>query len=85
MVDHIAKPTRPPGRYELSWDGVDDHGRPVEQGDYILHVEASREHGGHQYEKIPLTLRDEALKERVAAGSELGQINITFGSGERRS
>ena len=29
MVFTIARPTRPPGKYKVIWDGKDDHGKPV--------------------------------------------------------
>src|SRR5207253_2113913 len=28
MVFTIARPTRPPGKYSVIWDGKDDHGKP---------------------------------------------------------
>ena len=27
-----------PGRYQASWDGKDQHGRPVSSGVYIFHL-----------------------------------------------
>lgn len=79
VIDHVARPTRPPGSYSLVWDGRDEHGRPVEQGEYILHVEASREHGGHQYEKLTLSLRDQVVSATSEPGSELGAVRASFG------
>ncbi len=78
VIDHVARPTKPPGVYDIEWDGVDDHGRPVEQGEYILHIEASREHGGHQYVKLPVNLSNTADVWTVDPGSELGKISIDF-------
>ncbi len=78
VIDHVARPTKPPGVYDIEWDGVDDHGRPVEQGEYILHIEASREHGGHQYVKLPVNFSNKADVWSVDPGSELGEISIEF-------
>jgi len=44
------------GVYNVFWDGVDDSGRSVPLGDYVLHVETSRERGQHTYRSLPLTI-----------------------------
>ncbi len=49
---NVTRPTRSPGEYQLVWDGRDDSGTLIQPGDYLLHVEASREHGGHSYRNI---------------------------------
>ncbi len=30
----VARPTRPPGKYKVIWDGKDDRGKPVPAGEY---------------------------------------------------
>lgn len=79
IVDTIAEPTRPPGEYSLVWDGKDMAGNPVSKGSYIIHVEASREHGGHQYESLEVNLGDSAFAESVEPGNELGSIEVGYG------
>ncbi|PCJ40164.1 MAG: thiamine biosynthesis protein [SAR86 cluster bacterium] len=49
---NVTRPTRGPGEYQLVWDGRDDSGTLIQPGDYLLHVEASREHGGHSYRNV---------------------------------
>ena len=44
--------TRGSGVYKVYWDGVDDAGRAVTPGRYVLHVETSRERGGHTHRTI---------------------------------
>ena len=29
LIDTISRPTRPPGKYLITWDGKDDHGKPL--------------------------------------------------------
>ncbi|WP_158085596.1 DUF2271 domain-containing protein [Henriciella aquimarina] len=82
LVDAVAGPTRRPGEYELSWDGLTDDGEPVPPGDYILHIEAAREHGGHQHESIDFTLSDEAFSDETAPGEELGEVALRFGAAQ---
>ena len=78
IVDQVARPTRPPGSYEIIWDGRDDHGRLMPQGQYTLHVECSREHGRHQYEKTALDLRAAPLAASIDPGAELGAVRIAY-------
>ncbi|NHK27143.1 DUF2271 domain-containing protein [Parvularcula flava] len=79
IVDTIAEPTRPPGDYSLGWDGKDLTGNPVSKGSYIIHIEASREHGGHQYESFEVNLGDRAFAESIGPGNELGTIEVGYG------
>src|ERR1051325_1778113 len=48
MVDAISRPTRPPGKYTVIWNGKDDHGKPLPRGEYTLCIDAAREHGTYQ-------------------------------------
>ncbi len=34
LIDTISRATRPPGKYTVTWDGKDDHGKPVGPGTY---------------------------------------------------
>lgn len=79
LVDAMSGPTRRPGVYSLVWDGFDDDGGAVPPGDYILHVEAAREHGDHQHSSIDLPLSGGAFTESIPAETELGEIRVRFG------
>jgi len=78
LVDAVAGPTRRPGEYELEWDRLDDDGAPVPNGNYVLHIEASREHGGHQHESLAFSLADEPFTLTAEAGEELGETTVSF-------
>jgi thiamine biosynthesis lipoprotein ApbE len=41
----ISSATRPPGKYTLRWNGLNDAGKPVQPGTYTVFIEAAREHG----------------------------------------
>ena len=56
LIETIARPTRPPGKYDVAWDGKDDAGKPVPAGEYTLFLEAAREHGTYQIIRKPLAL-----------------------------
>ncbi len=79
LIDTVAQPTRPPGQYTLVWDGRDEAGVPVKKGSYTLHIEASREHGGHSYERRELLLADTAVEEIIPIQAELGEVTLHYG------
>lgn len=79
VVDGVTRPTRMPGKYNVTWDGRDDYGNPVEQGSYILHIEVAREHGGHTYRQIPIEVTDKTFFLEQVAEGELGPVAVSFG------
>jgi thiamine biosynthesis lipoprotein len=82
IVDTTAKPTRAPGRYAVGWDGTDAAGRAAAPGAYLIHIEAAREHGGHAYQTIPVTLDGAAGGADAAVKDELGATNVRYGRGK---
>lgn len=77
-LDAVAKPSRQPGQYKLSWDGKDDHGKMVPAGQYIVHIETSREHGDHSYQTIELEVKAKNLSKALAAQTEIGAVKMNF-------
>ena len=45
MPNSGVRATRPAGTYSVTWDGTDTEGNRVPSGDYVVYVEAAREHG----------------------------------------
>ncbi len=82
LVDAISEPSRNPGHYSIVWDGFDDFGQAVCQGNYTLHVEASREHGKHQLVKMKVVIGETTFKMENKAQGEIGDIRIYYGSEE---
>ena len=74
ILDAISRPTRRPGKYHIIWDGLDDNGKPASNQNLVLHIEAAREVGGHNYKKIVLNNSPIALD----AEGELGVISVTY-------
>ena len=79
LPDALSEPTRKPGQYLIQWDGLDHDGNPAPAGDYVLHVEAAREHGDHQHESFEITLDSDPFAIERPAGGELGSISVSFG------
>lgn len=79
LVDSVTRPTRAPGHYTIKWDGLDDAGKKVPQGKYILNIEASREKGGHSVQRLELTLGGDAAVLEAKPDGEVGRVRATFG------
>ena len=79
LVDSVSRPTRPPGQYNIKWDGLDDAGKKVPQGKYVLNIEASREKGGHTVQRLELTLNADGAVVETKPDGEVGKVRATYG------
>ena len=77
-LDAVAKPSRQPGQYKLAWDGKDDHGKLVAAGNYIMHIETTREHGGHSYQSMNFEVKPKASSQSLPAQAEVGAVKLNF-------
>jgi thiamine biosynthesis lipoprotein len=77
-LDAMARPTRAPGRYSVTWDGTDEAGQRAPQGHYIIHVEAAREHGGHAYQSVEVDLGGAPAQADAAGKDELGTAHVRY-------
>lgn len=75
----LTKPTRPPGRYRLVWDGRDDHGNPVPAGLYRIVVETSREHGGYFKQGDMLDCGSKPARITLKETSDSEEVLIEYG------
>ncbi|MGF1761495.1 DUF2271 domain-containing protein [Photobacterium sagamiensis] len=78
LVDAVTSATRPAGEYRFVWDGLDENGNRVEQGDYTFYAEVVREHGGRNYLRQKMHLSDTAFTYKVAPTEETGVITINY-------
>jgi thiamine biosynthesis lipoprotein ApbE len=74
----IARPTRPPGKYRVVWDGKDDQGRLLPAGAYTVSIEAAREHGTYQSIRKPVTLSDRPFTEELQGNVEIRSASIEY-------
>jgi FAD:protein FMN transferase len=71
--------TRGSGTYKVYWDGIDDAGRPVKPGRYVMHVETSREGGGHAHRTLSVdfsTMR--AFEQELPVDAQSGGLLVSF-------
>lgn len=78
VLETMGKPTRAPGRYSVGWDGTDQDGNRVPQGAYFIHIEAAREHGGHAYQAIEVTLGAKPVAGAAVGKDELGAARLRY-------
>jgi hypothetical protein len=63
--------TRVAGSYTVAWDGTDLDGNAVPAGDYVLHIEAAREHGPYELVTGDLTIGAEPFQVTLTPSGEL--------------
>lgn len=76
--DNVTRPTRAPGEYTLTWDGRDDNGSLLQPGTYLLHVEASRENGGHNHRSIEFEMSEGSQTIEQGRFGEVGAFRVTI-------
>ncbi len=78
LIDTVSRATRPPGKYTLSWDGKDDHGKPLGPGAYTVCIEAAREHGTYQIIRKEVTIADNPFAEELKGNVEIKSASIEY-------
>ncbi|GIW36357.1 MAG: hypothetical protein KatS3mg073_0502 [Meiothermus sp.] len=78
LTEAVSGPTRRPGRYTLSFDGKDDKGNLVSQGDYYVCVELVREHGPYELFREKVTLAQTSFKRSFNLAGELKEVSLSY-------
>ena len=63
--------TRVAGAYTVTWDGTDLDGRAVPEGDYVVNIEAAREHGPYELVTGTITIGTDAFRLDLEPSGEL--------------
>jgi FAD:protein FMN transferase len=74
----ITSATRSAGNYSLVWDGKNDQGQFVEQGNYTIYIEAAREHGSYQLMKQSMKFDGKAKTQAIAGNEELSAASLVY-------
>jgi thiamine biosynthesis lipoprotein ApbE len=75
----VTRATRSPGDYTVAWDGRNDQGERVPQGDYTIVVEINREHGHHVWESATVACGGAAATAELRDTAESDPSTITYG------
>lgn len=78
LVDAVTSATRPAGQYRFVWDGKSDSGEKLEQGEYTIHIEVVREHGGRNYLRQKVMLGSENVSYQLKPTEETGEITLDY-------
>jgi len=79
MVELRSTATALSGQYPTYWPGYNDDWKFMERGEYILHIETSRERGKHTHRTVPLVLGTEGFRVDVPKTAEGGGVRLTYG------
>jgi len=74
----MSRPTRPPGKYRVVWDGKDDQGKPVPTGKYTVLIDAAREHGTYQNLRREVTIGGEPFRHELPGDVEIKAASIEY-------
>jgi hypothetical protein len=78
VIDAVTSATKPVGQYNFTWDGLDQNGKTIEQGDYTFFAEVVREHGGRNIVRQKITLADESFNLTIKPTVETGLITLHY-------
>ncbi len=78
LIFSTARPTRPPGKYKVVWDGKDDHGKLLPQGEYTILIDAAREHGTYQNIRKTVTLGAQPFDEPLPGNLEIKSATLSY-------
>lgn len=77
IVPTISSATRNPGKYSVTWDGLDDNKKPLPAGEYTLYIEAAREKGTYQIIKHPFKV-GEPFKKELEGNIEIKGASVDY-------
>ena len=78
LIDTISRPTRAPGKYTVTWDGNDDHGKPLAPGAYTICIEAAREHGTYQIIRKEVAIADKPFTHDIKGNIEIKSASVEY-------
>jgi thiamine biosynthesis lipoprotein len=79
VLKPVTRATRPAGKYELVWDGLDDDHKPVPLGTYRIVVETNQEHGTYAKQAGTITLGDSPTSITLPATTNFEAVSVQYG------
>jgi hypothetical protein len=75
----VTRATRPAGKYELVWDGLDEEHKPVPLGSYRITVETNQEHGTYARQTGTINLGDSATSITLPGTTNFDAVLVQYG------
>ena len=74
----VSRPTRPPGKYKVIWDGKDNNGKQLAGGEYTITIDAAREHGTYQSIRKEVYIEGKPFTEELKGNVEIKSASIEY-------
>ncbi len=74
----VSEATRAPGSYTVVWNGTGSDGATVAAGEYVLCIEAAREHGPYDLITAPVTVGGESFQRDLQPNGELTAASVRY-------
>jgi hypothetical protein len=78
LIQTISVATRQPGKYSLVWNGRNDDGKLVPQGDYVVNIEAAREHGTYAFLREAVTIGGRPFSREIGGNVEIKGAGVEY-------
>ena len=78
LLSTVTSPTRNPGRYTVVWDGRDDLGEFVSQGEYFVCLETIRQGSSDYFTRESFTLEATPFVAQMEAYGTFREIELAF-------
>ncbi len=78
LLSTVTSPTRNPGRYTVVWDGRDDLGEFVSQGEYFVCLETIRQGSSDYFTREPFTLEATPFVAQMEPYGTFQEIELAF-------
>jgi len=83
-IRSVSRATRPPGKYELVWDGLDEQDKPVPLGTYRIVVETNQEHGTYAKQSGAINLGESPTSITLPATTNFEAVLVEYGPKQNR-
>jgi FAD:protein FMN transferase len=80
----VTRATRPPGKYDLVWDGLDEQHKPVPLGTYRIVVETNQEHGTYAKQSGTINLSESPTNITLPATTNFDAVVVEYGPKQNR-
>lgn len=77
-VFSIGTATRPAGSYTIKWDGKNEEGVLVPEGNYTVYIEVAREHGTYQLLKQEVACKSKPQQFTLKPNEEVASASVEY-------
>jgi len=75
----VTRATRPAGKYELVWDGLNNERKPVPPGEYRITVETNQEHGTYAKQSGTINVGESPTTSTLPSTTNFDSVVVQYG------